>query len=169
MQHLHRIHATLILLGALASAASQAQSASASYAIDWDVIDGGGGTALSASYTMTDSVAQAGALGESVSASYRLEAGFLAPPDFDGDGVRNFMDNCVNDANADQRDTDADGFGNACDTDLNNDGITNVIDLGLLRQRFFTADPDADFNGDGIVNVVDLGLLRLRFFTAPGR
>ncbi|MEO1576696.1 MAG: hypothetical protein AAFU65_17245, partial [Pseudomonadota bacterium] len=71
-------------------------------------------------------------------------------------------------ANADQRDTDGDGFGNACDADLNNDGVINVIDLGILRTVFFTADPDADFNGDGTVNVVDLGIMRSAFFGAPG-
>ncbi|MFK7886035.1 MAG: choice-of-anchor B family protein [Gammaproteobacteria bacterium] len=89
-------------------------------------------------------------------------------PDADADGIDNSVDNCATVSNPDQRDTDGDGFGNACDTDLNNDGITNVIDLGLLRQVFFTADVNADFDGDGVVNVVDLGILRQRFFTAPG-
>ncbi|MEO1574786.1 MAG: thrombospondin type 3 repeat-containing protein [Pseudomonadota bacterium] len=159
---------TLSALGLLLLAPAHAQSSSASYNIEWDVVDGGGGTAMSASYTLTDSVAQPSALGESASASYRLQPGFLAPPDFDADGVRNFMDNCIQDENTDQRDSNGDGFGNVCDADLNNDGVTNVIDLGLLRQRFFTADADADLNGDGVVNVIDLGIMRLRFFTAPG-
>ncbi|MFK7886542.1 MAG: proprotein convertase P-domain-containing protein [Gammaproteobacteria bacterium] len=89
-------------------------------------------------------------------------------PDSDGDGVTDDVDNCTMVANADQRDTNGDGFGNACDADLNNDCIVNVVDLGLLRSVFFTADDDADLNGDGIVNVVDLGLLRLGFFNPPG-
>ena len=88
--------------------------------------------------------------------------------DGDGDGLDNDIDNCATIVNPDQRDTDGDGFGNACDTDLNNDGVTNVIDLGLLRQVFFTSDPDADFDGDGVVNVVDLGIMRQRFFAPPG-
>ena len=88
--------------------------------------------------------------------------------DSDGDGVPDSADNCTIVENPAQRDTDGDGFGNACDTDLNNDNVTNVIDLGLLRLVFFTADPDADFNGDGVVNVIDLGLMRLFFFQAPG-
>ena len=90
------------------------------------------------------------------------------PVDGDGDGVSDLADNCTLLANADQRDTDGDGYGNICDTDLNNDSITNVIDLGLFKAVFFTADADADFNGDGTVNVVDLGALKAFFFAAPG-
>ncbi len=88
--------------------------------------------------------------------------------DTDGDGVLDAGDNCTLAANADQRDSNGDGFGNLCDADLNNDNIVNVVDLGLLRSVFFTADADADFNGDGVVNVVDLGLMRAAFFAAPG-
>ncbi len=89
-------------------------------------------------------------------------------PDSDDDGRDDFADNCSLIPNADQRDTDEDGFGNVCDTDLDNSGITNAVDLGLFKAVFFTADPDADFNGDGIVNVLDLGTLKAGFFQAPG-
>ncbi|MFK7888117.1 MAG: thrombospondin type 3 repeat-containing protein [Gammaproteobacteria bacterium] len=88
--------------------------------------------------------------------------------DSDADSVLDAQDNCTLAANPDQRDTDADGYGNRCDPDLNNDGIVNVIDLGLLRAEFFTANENADLNGDGVVNVVDLGLLRALFFAPPG-
>ncbi|MFK8017762.1 MAG: dockerin type I domain-containing protein [Gammaproteobacteria bacterium] len=96
---------------------------------------------------------------------------FLRVPvsaDEDGDGVVDSDDNCIEIANADQRDTDSDGFGNACDPDLNNDGTINVIDLGLLRSVFFSSDANADFNGDGVVNVIDLGVMRATFFGTPG-
>jgi hypothetical protein len=88
--------------------------------------------------------------------------------DSDGDGVVDTLDNCTQVANADQRDTNGDGFGNRCDADLNNDGIINSTDLGLLRLVFFSTDPDADFNGDGVVNATDLGQMRASFFQAPG-
>jgi len=88
--------------------------------------------------------------------------------DADSDGVTDSADNCTLVQNADQRDTNGDGYGNACDPDLNNDLIVNTIDLGLFRTVFFTADADADFNGDGIVNTLDLGQLKLQFFNPPG-
>ena len=90
--------------------------------------------------------------------------------DADGDGVTDDIDNCTNVVNADQRDTNGDGFGNVCDADINNDNIINATDLGLFRLAFFSMGPglDADFNGDNVVNAVDLGVLRLSFFTPPG-
>ncbi|MFK7887875.1 MAG: thrombospondin type 3 repeat-containing protein [Gammaproteobacteria bacterium] len=92
----------------------------------------------------------------------------IAAPDTDGDGINDARDNCQLISNVDQRDTNNDGYGNACDMDLNNDGVVNVIDLGLLRTVFFTDDADADANGDGVVNFADLGVLRTQFLAAPG-
>lgn len=162
---------TLCPVFALALAAPVASStgpSSTNYAIAWDVFDSGGGSASSTNYRIVDTVGQPTPAGVSTSASYTLSAGFQSPPDFDEDGVRNFMDNCLFEANGNQRDTNADGFGNICDPDLNDDLAINAVDLGILKSRFFTADPDADFNGDGFVNPVDLGIMKARFFTAPG-
>ena len=50
------------------------------------------------------------------------------PADGDGDGVADSTDNCVNDANADQLDTDNDGSGNICDLDDDNDGFDDTED-----------------------------------------
>lgn len=88
--------------------------------------------------------------------------------DSDNDDVGDDVDNCTLVANAGQVDANADGFGNACDADLSNDCIVNVVDLGLLRNAFFSSDAEADLNSDGVVNVVDLGLMRTAFFDAPG-
>ena len=90
-------------------------------------------------------------------------------PDADADGVPDATDNCLDVANATQRDSNADGFGNACDADLNDDNVVNIIDLALLKLMFFDADaPDADLDGDGIVALADLAILSDSFFASPG-
>lgn len=94
--------------------------------------------------------------------------GFVPDYDNDLDGVPNVVDNCRDLGNDDQFDADGDGFGNLCDTDVDNDCVTNVQDLGLLRAGFFGAEPVLDFNGDGVVNVIDLGRMRASFFSEPG-
>jgi hypothetical protein len=99
---------------------------------------------------------------------FRLYAEPPAMQDSDGDGVADSADNCTLVANEDQRDSNADGFGNACDPDLDNDCTVNFPDLGLLKQVFFGADADADFNGDGVVNFADLAILKARFFLMAG-
>ena len=89
--------------------------------------------------------------------------------DADSDGVIDGFDNCTLSANADQRDTDADGYGNVCDPDFNNDGIVNTVDLGIMKLNFFAVgDLDSDLNGDGTTNALDLGILKSYFFSAPG-
>jgi hypothetical protein len=88
--------------------------------------------------------------------------------DTDGDGIPDVFDDCVTVANADQRDTNGDGYGNACDADLNDDRIVNFADLARLKAVFFQADADADLNGDGVVNFTDLARMKAAFFKAPG-
>ena len=102
-----------------------------------------------------------------LTANFMADIGWFVS-DADLDYIADINDNCPLAANPQQIDADGDRFGNACDPDLNNDNIVNVIDLGLLKLRFFTADPVADFNGDGVVNAVDLGLMKLKFFGPPG-
>lgn len=88
--------------------------------------------------------------------------------DSDGDGIPFYDDNCMLRPNADQRDSNGDGFGNACDADLNGDCIVNALDLGIFKAVFFSSDADADLNGDGVVNAQDLGIFKLLFFSVPG-
>lgn len=71
--------------------------------------------------------------------------------DMDGDGVDNVSDNCPLNANADQADTDADGFPDACtDKDDDNDGVLDGADALPL-------DPSesVDVDGDGIGDNAD--------------
>nr|MDJ0785134.1 S8 family serine peptidase [Desulfosarcinaceae bacterium] len=89
-------------------------------------------------------------------------------PDSDGDGVPDTNDNCIEVANPDQLDTNGDGYGNRCDTDLNNDGMTDFDDFDIFRSVFGSSDPDADFNGDGLVNTRDFLIFRAFFNKPPG-
>ena len=57
-------------------------------------------------------------------------------PDQDGDFVADGADNCTEIANVDQRDTDADGWGNACDPDHTGDGIVAGTDFVALSAAF---------------------------------
>lgn len=67
--------------------------------------------------------------------------------DLDGDGVLT-DDNCPEVANADQLDADSDGQGNACDTDDDNDTLTDENDNCSLVANAGQADFDRDGLGD---------------------
>jgi len=88
--------------------------------------------------------------------------------DQDRDLVANVTDNCTVVRNTLQLDVDDDGYGNACDADLTNDGVVNFADLAQLKRAFFTDDPVADLNGDGVVNFADLAIMKKAFFKKPG-
>lgn len=100
-----------------------------------------------------------------------------AMPDQDGDGVPDANDDCILVADGlaapgpvalVQRDTDADGFGNVCDPDLDGDGIVNFSDLARMKAAFFGRNVDADLDGDGAVNFSDLARMKRYFFRPPG-
>ena len=92
----------------------------------------------------------------------------VAESDSDGDGVADGSDNCAFVANADQRDTDGDGYGNICDGDFNNDGVVNTGDLGYMIEKYNTDDADADLNGSGFVDYDDIRVFKNLFFGEPG-
>jgi hypothetical protein len=46
-----------------------------------------------------------------------------------------------------------------CSADLNDDGVVDGADFGLLLSAFGSDDPAADLDGDGIVTGSDIGLL----------
>ncbi len=95
--------------------------------------------------------------------------GSPAPSDSDGDGVADTLDNCTLKANANQRNTNADVYGNVCDPDFNNNGIVDPGDFSLLKSRFGqTGFPDIDLNGNGIVDPSDFSTLKGFFGQPPG-
>jgi len=89
--------------------------------------------------------------------------------DSDGDGLLDNMDNCTLQENADQRDTNGDGYGNICDPDFNGNGIVDPFDFSLLKSRFGQSGfPDQDLNGNGIVDPFDFSKLKSMFGQPPG-
>jgi hypothetical protein len=97
--------------------------------------------------------------------------------DQDADGIADFMDNCTLASNPGQRDTDRDGYGNACDADLNNDGVVDLTDFDLFTSVFFTVPPGiapfvladhADFDNSNFIDQGDFSVLRSLFGAAAG-
>jgi len=122
-----------------------------------------------------------GATGFDLDTGYGLIQADLAlasvEPDTDNDGIGDSADNCTNVPNGpsipdaggnSQLDSNADGFGNACDADLNDDGVVNGLDVGPFTDQFGTTGPDADLNGDGVVNGLDVGTFTNAFGQTPG-
>ncbi len=67
--------------------------------------------------------------------------------DADGDGFNHDTDNCPLASNANQQDTDGDGVGDACDPDIDGDGLTNAQETVLGTNPLI---PDTD--GDGLTD-----------------
>ena len=72
----------------------------------------------------------------------------LDDTDTDGDGIDNYIDNCILTPNPDQLDTDGDGIGDVCDDDDDNDGVLDVDDNCPLVANTDQLDSDEDGVGD---------------------
>jgi hypothetical protein len=78
-----------------------------------------------------------------------------APPDIDGDGILDHLDNCPETANPEQLDTDQDGIGDACNDEIDQDGDewADAIDACPA-----IVNPDqTDTDGDGIGDLCNDG------------
>ena len=94
---------------------------------------------------------------------------FTGCNDTDFDGIPDPQDNCTLVPNPSQCDTNADGFGNHCDADLDNNGIVDKLDRFLLQAaRGATGPNDADLDCDGDVDSTDMNTLRDALGQPPG-
>ena len=80
--------------------------------------------------------------------------------DSDGDGFTDDVDNCPDITNQRQSDADEDEIGDACDDDVDGDGVPNANDCEPFDARFGLPEPERC--GDGIDNDCDL------LFDEPG-
>jgi len=87
---------------------------------------------------------------EGVRVSNMRPSPYFVESDNDRDGVINKIDNCVNIPNPDQKDSNNDGVGDACD-DSDGDGIVNGLDNCPNIANEYQEDDDLD----GIGNVCD--------------
>jgi len=88
----------------------------------------------------------------------------LVETDADGDGVPDATDNCPAVPNAGQEDLDGDGLGDACDPDIDGDGLVNEDDAFPFDAAEWldtdgdeignNADPDDD--NDGVLDADDI-------------
>jgi hypothetical protein len=69
------------------------------------------------------------------------------PSDVDGDAIPDTNDNCVSITNADQKDTDMNGLGDACE-DYDRDGVPSARDNCPNTPNLDQIDTDADGIGD---------------------
>lgn len=83
-------------------------------------------------------------------ATVTLQVRRPAPPDADGDGTPDVVDNCPDTPNPDQSNLDGDGEGDLCDDDDDGDGLPDLVDPCPLLNG-----DDADLDDDGLGDLCD--------------
>lgn len=77
----------------------------------------------------------------------------LLETDTDGDGVPNVLDNCPEDYNKDQLNTDGDLWGDVCDDDDDNDGLTDEFEKDFAGTNPLLVDSDGDGISDDLEDI----------------
>ncbi|MCH9664339.1 MAG: thrombospondin type 3 repeat-containing protein [Gammaproteobacteria bacterium] len=81
--------------------------------------------------------------------------------DSDGDGIADGMDNCPRMANPGQSNLDGDGEGDACDTDIDGDGLIEIhtaAQLNMMRYNLAGTGLDADnIDNDNTTGGISMG------------
>jgi len=97
-------------------------------------------------------------------------------PDTDGDTVENAFDNCRDAPNAPQTDTDHNGCGDTCSSDIacdvNGDTSVNTPDFNTLRMNFGNPVPPGTLgdcgDANGTVGTPDFNRMRMTFGNSNG-
>jgi Thrombospondin type 3 repeat len=77
------------------------------------------------------------------------------PVDTDTDGILDPQDNCPAQANPLQEDIDSDGLGDICDSDNDNDGLADTVELELGLNPNDASDAAGDLDGDTFSNLAE--------------
>ena len=120
------------------------------------VIDWTPGENTGASYTVTVKVAD-GLEDNSLEQSQVLNI-TVTLLDADADTIPDYDDNCLNTANTEQEDLDADNIGDICDLDIDGDGISNVTEEANGLDPRDATDALEDLDGDGLTNLEEYQL-----------
>ncbi|MFK7897811.1 MAG: thrombospondin type 3 repeat-containing protein [Myxococcota bacterium] len=98
--------------------------------------------------------------------------------DADGDLVPDEFDNCLAAANgpndaSNQTDCDSDGYGDVCDADYDQNGVTSVTDFGYFLTVFGASFPPGffdcrDHDANGTITASDFGAYLSQFGNPPG-
>jgi hypothetical protein len=98
----------------------------------------------------------------------------LVALDQDGDGVVDLVDTCSANPTPNQNDANLDGFGDACDSDYDDNGVVGLSDFNRMRPAFGSRCGDDDYdavldsNGDCVIGIPDFNSLRSGFGKPPG-